>query len=349
MNEKKTKIQMNQSTFKTAFKTCRLKTKPRAGRNNSGQITSFHRGGGCKRLYRQIDFKRNLGIGLETNNNRVVNLRQGIKGHIQTLEYDPNRSGRIALVKWFLPSDSSSGIINTNSNDKLQTYSQNKHMLEDSVLKQKSSVDSNYSYFSYILAYDGLEIGDEIENQFDVQSNQLNSYDSLGSVDLKLKDSSISSDLSLLLKTGSNAPLSCIPIGTFLYNVEIKPGRGGQLVRSAGTYAQLIQKKEDTQNIVIRLPSGVLKQLDYQCRATIGAVSNNSHNKTKLKKAGQNRWLGKRPTVRGVAMNPIDHPHGGGEGRTKGGRPSVSPWGKPTKGGFKTSRRVVSASKSLLF
>ena len=135
--------------------------------------------------------------------------------------------------------------------------------------------------------------------------------------------------------------MSQATLGSFIHNIESYPGGGGKLVRSAGTFAQLVQKFEDKGVCLVRLPSGRQYLLDLQCRATVGVVSNTSHNTQKLTKAGQSRWLGRRPVVRGVAMNPIDHPHGGGEGRTKGGRPSVSPWGKPTKGSRK--RRRVAA------
>nr|AHI16061.1 ribosomal protein L2 [Blasia pusilla]QIA59556.1 ribosomal protein L2 [Blasia pusilla] len=135
---------------------------------------------------------------------------------------------------------------------------------------------------------------------------------------------------------GNCIPLAKIPIGTWVHNIERNPGQGAKLTRAAGTFAQIIKKVENTPQCIVRLPSGVDKLIDSRCRATIGIVSNLNHGKRKLNKAGQSRWLGRRPVVRGVAMNPVDHPHGGGEGRTKGGRPSVSPWGKPTKGGFKT-------------
>nr|QIA59598.1 ribosomal protein L2 [Conocephalum conicum] len=135
---------------------------------------------------------------------------------------------------------------------------------------------------------------------------------------------------------GNCIPLAKIPIGTWVHNIERNPGQGAKLTRAAGTFAQIIKKVENTPQCIVRLPSGVDKLIDSRCRATIGIVSNLNHGKCKLNKAGQSRWLGRRPIVRGVAMNPVDHPHGGGEGRTKGGRPSVSPWGKPTKGGFKT-------------
>nr|WHW96883.1 ribosomal protein L2 [Aneura pinguis] len=135
---------------------------------------------------------------------------------------------------------------------------------------------------------------------------------------------------------GNCIPLAKIPIGTWVHNIERNPGQGAKLTRAAGTFAQIIKKVENTPQCIVRLPSGVDKLIDSRCRATIGIVSNPNHGRHKLNKAGRSRWLGRRPIVRGVAMNPVDHPHGGGEGRTKGGRPSVSPWGKPTKGGFKT-------------
>nr|YP_009047560.1 ribosomal protein L2 [Atrichum angustatum]AGN74351.1 ribosomal protein L2 [Atrichum angustatum]AHI16058.1 ribosomal protein L2 [Atrichum angustatum] len=135
---------------------------------------------------------------------------------------------------------------------------------------------------------------------------------------------------------GNCVSLANIPIGTWVHNIEWNPGQGAKFIRAAGTFAQIIKKFENTSQCIVRLPSGVDKLIDSRCRATVGIVSNLHHSKRKLDKAGQSRWLGRRPIVRGVAMNPVDHPHGGGEGRTKGGRPSVSPWGKPTKGGFKT-------------
>nr|YP_009755796.1 ribosomal protein L2 [Gonatozygon brebissonii]QIQ23074.1 ribosomal protein L2 [Gonatozygon brebissonii] len=199
----------------------------RAGRNSTGSITIFHRGGGSKRLQRRIDFRRN-------------SFSSGI---VERIEYDPNRSSRIALVRWS---------------------------------------DEKFPPPSY----------------------------------------------------ASSAPLAKATLGSFLHNIEFYPGRGGKLVRSAGTFAQLVQKF-DNNLCMVRLPSGTDKLLDSRCRATFGVVSNPSHNTEKFKKAGQSRWLGRRPIVRGVAMNPIDHPHGGGEGRTKGGRPSVSPWGKPTKSSYR--------------
>ncbi|KAL9227375.1 hypothetical protein vseg_003068 [Gypsophila vaccaria] len=140
----------------------------------------------------------------------------------------------------------------------------------------------------------------------------------------------------LASQTGSTMPLSMMRIGTLIHNLELRPGEGGKLVRSAGTSAKILKEPSATARVLIRLPSGVDKLVDTRCRATIGSVSNPSHGARKLRKAGHSRWLGRRPVVRGMAMNPVDHPHGGGEGRNKG-RLSVTPWGKPTKGGYKTA------------
>nr|QKQ14726.1 ribosomal protein L2 [Zygnema circumcarinatum] len=241
--------------FKQLSVSAKYKT---AGRNSSGSITMFHRGGGSTRLWRRIDFKRNVLMS----------------GFVERIEYDPNRSARIALVRSnFEPNDGE--IVST--------------------------------------------VFPEVHNT---------------AVNLWQHDK-------FYQQIGNCIPLRNIPIGTVLHNIELHPGQGGKVVRAAGTFAQLVQKLplEAPRVCLVRLPSGLNKQFDSRCRATIGIVSNPAHNTRKLTKAGQRRWLGKRPIVRGVAMNPVDHPHGGGEGRTKGGRPSVSPWGKPTKGGFKTRKR----------
>jgi len=214
------------------------------GRNNTGRITARRRGGGHKRSYRMIDFKR---------------TKFDMVATVERLEYDPNRSAFIALIRY-----------------------------EDGEL-------------SYILAPQRLGEGDK------VVSGQ--------SVDVK---------------PGNAMPLSSIPIGTIVHNVEMKPGKGGQIARSAGTFAQLVGR--DAAYAVIRLTSGEQRMVLGACMATIGAVSNPDQSNIKLAKAGRSRWLGKRPSVRGVAMNPVDHPHGGGEGKTSGGRHPVTPWGKPTKG-----------------
>jgi large subunit ribosomal protein L2 len=214
------------------------------GRNVHGRITSRHRGGGHKRKYRIVDFRRN---------------KFGIPAKVAAIEYDPNRSARLALLYY---------------------------------------ADGEKTY---IIWPKGLEVGDQIV-------------------------SSAKADI----KPGNSLPLVAIPVGTQVHNVELKPGKGGQLVRSAGTSAQLMAK--EGKYALLRMPSSELRQVLITCRATIGEVGNGIHETLKIGKAGRSRWLGRRPKVRGVAMNPVDHPHGGGEGRTSGGRHPVSPWGKPTKG-----------------
>jgi large subunit ribosomal protein L2 len=236
--------------------------KASAGRNSTGRITVFHRGSHAKRLQRRIDFQRNTSL----------------TGKVERIEYDPNRSSWIALVRWYSGS------------------TQPQH--------QRAS-----TRFTYILACDKLKTGSPV----------MNNVHSFGNLEQAL---------------GNCVQLAYIPVGTLIHNIEWNPGQGAKFVRAAGTFAQLIQKHEAT--VRLRLPSGALASINSKCRATIGIVSNENHGKRNLRKAGQSRWLGRRPVVRGVAMNPVDHPHGGGEGRTKGGRRSVSPWGKPTKGGFKT-------------
>ncbi len=216
----------------------------RGGRNNTGRITARRRGGGHKRRYRIIDFKRN---------------KFGVIGTIERLEYDPNRTAFIALVNY-----------------------------EDGERH-------------YIIAPQRIAVGDKV-----VSGEQVD------------------------IKPGNAMPMKNMPVGTIIHNVEMKPGKGAQMSRSAGTYVQLIGK--DQGYAQIRLSSGEVRMVRGECMATIGAVSNPDQQNIKLGKAGRNRWLGKRPSVRGVAMNPIDHPHGGGEGRTSGGRHPVTPWGKPTKG-----------------
>ena len=214
------------------------------GRNNTGRITARRIGGGHKRRYRMIDFKRN---------------KLNVFATVERLEYDPNRTAFIALVSY-----------------------------EDG---EKA----------YIIAPQRLAVGDKIE-------------------------AGPKADI----KPGNALPLANIPVGTIVHNVEMKPGKGGQIARSAGAYVQLVGK--DQGYAQIRLMSGELRLVRSECMATIGAVSNPDQQNINLGKAGRKRWLGKRPAVRGVAMNPIDHPHGGGEGRTSGGRHPVTPWGKPTKG-----------------
>ena len=221
------------------------------GRNNHGRITARRRGGGAKRSYRMVDFKR----------------RRFEAAVVERLEYDPNRSAFIALIKY-----------------------------ENGDL-------------SYILAPQRLAPGDSV-----VAGERVD------------------------VKPGNAMPLSSMPIGTIIHNVEMKAGKGGQIARSAGTYVQLVGR--DQGYAILRLTSGEQRLVRAECMATVGAVSNPDNSNIKLAKAGRNRWLGKRPSVRGVAMNPVDHPHGGGEGRTSGGRHPVTPWGKPTKG-----KRTRSAKK----
>ncbi|MGV8998437.1 MAG: 50S ribosomal protein L2 [Parvibaculaceae bacterium] len=228
------------------------------GRNNTGRITSFNRGGGHKRSYRLVDFKR---------------TRFEIPATVERLEYDPNRTSFIALIKY-----------------------------ADGEL-------------SYIIAPQRLAVGDTVISGKKVD-----------------------------VKPGNAMPIASIPVGTIIHNVEMKPGKGGQIARSAGTYVQLVGR--DQGYALIRLSSGEQRMVRGECMASIGAVSNPDHSNITLAKAGRNRWLGKRPTVRGVAMNPVDHPHGGGEGRTSGGRHPVTPWGKPTKG--KKTRANKATDKYIL-
>ena len=217
----------------------------KGGRNNQGHITARRRGGGHKRRYRMIDFKR---------------AKLNVKATVERIEYDPNRTAFIALLKY-----------------------------EDGEL-------------AYILAPQRLAVGDEI----------------------------VSGTTGVDIKPGNAMPMAAMPVGTIIHNVEMKQGKGGQMARSAGTYAQIIGK--DQGYAQVRLSSGEIRLVRAECMATVGAVSNPDQQNINLGKAGRKRWLGKRPSVRGVAMNPVDHPHGGGEGRTSGGRHPVTPWGKPTKG-----------------
>jgi len=217
----------------------------KGGRNNQGHITARRIGGGHKRRYRSIDFKR---------------IKHGVFGTVERIEYDPNRTAFIALIKY--------------SDDEL----------------------------AYIIAPQRLNVGDQV----------------------------VSGKSGVDIKPGNAMPMAVMPVGTIIHNVEMKPGKGGQMARSAGTYAQIIGK--DQGYAQLRLSSGEIRLVRAECMATVGAVSNPDQQNINLGKAGRKRWLGKRPAVRGVAMNPVDHPHGGGEGRTSGGRHPVTPWGKPTKG-----------------
>lgn len=219
------------------------------GRNSYGRITTRHIGGGHKRRYRQIDFKRK---------------KDGIPSTVAAIEYDPNRSARIALLHY---------------------------------------ADGEKRY---ILAPKGLEVGDQVMSGEDAD-----------------------------IKPGNALPIKNIPVGTILHNIELKIGKGAQIVRSAGTSAQLMAK--EGKYAQLRLPSTEVRMILQNCYATIGEVGNSDHSNVRLGKAGRKRWLGIRPTVRGVAMNPVDHPHGGGEGKSSGGRHPVTPWGVPTKG-YKTRK-----------
>lgn len=219
------------------------------GRNNRGRITMRRRGGGHKRRYRVIDFKRN---------------KDGVEGRVTTIEYDPNRSAFIALVVY-------------RDGDK-----------------------------RYILAPQGLVVGAKVNSGPEAP-----------------------------IVVGNALPLSSIPIGSTIHNIELNPGQGARMARSAGVEVQLMTR--DELRAQLRMPSGEIREVSVQCRATIGQVGNTDHGNIVLGKAGRARWLGRRPKVRGVVMNPVDHPHGGGEGKSSGGRHPVTPWGKPTKG-FKTRR-----------
>jgi len=229
------------------------------GRGAGGRISVRHRGGGHKRKYRQIDFKRN---------------KFGVEGKVATIEYDPNRSARIALIYY------------TDGEKR------------------------------YILAPDKLEVGMTIVSGANIKAT-----------------------------LGNSLPLKNIPLGTIIHNIELYPGRGGQMARSAGTYAQLSAKEGSYCNL--KLPSGEVRKVLNTCMATVGIVSNGDNENISIGKAGRKRWLGRKPKVRGVAMNPVDHPHGGGEGKTSGGRHPVSPWGVPTKG-YKTRNRKKKSSKFIV-
>lgn len=234
--------------------------KNKAGRNANGRITSRHRGGGHKRKYRVIDFKRN---------------KDGIPAKVVAVEYDPNRSANIALLQY-----------------------------KDGEKR-------------YILAPLGLMVGDMVESGENAD-----------------------------IKPGNALPLSHMPVGTTVHNVELIPGRGGQLVRAAGTSAQLMARENGF--ATLRLPSGEMRVVKEECKATIGQIGNIDHENLSIGKAGRSRWLNKRPHVRGVVMNPVDHPHGGGEGKAPIGRKSpVTPWGKPTLG-YKTRRKKKDSDKYIV-
>ena len=232
--------------------------KKSTGGRSRGRVTMRHRGGGHKRLYREIDFKRKV-----------------TQSVVERVEYDPNRSAFIALMK--------------------------------------SEEDVGYSY---VIAPDGIKEGDVF----------------------------LSSSSSVEVKTGNSLCLKNIPVGVLVHNIELKIAKGGQLARSAGASAQIMGR--DGSYVLVRLPSGEVRKIHGECRATVGVVSNGDRKNRVIAKAGRNRWLGKRPHVRGVAMNPVDHPHGGGEGKTSGGRHPVSPWGQPAKG--KKTRNKKKASSQFI-
>ncbi|MGK2896883.1 MAG: 50S ribosomal protein L2 [Candidatus Makana argininalis] len=227
------------------------------GRNNKGKITTRHIGGGHKKKYRVLDFKR---------------IKDNIEALVERIEYDPNRSANIALI-----------------------------LYKDGIR-------------SYILSPKGLQIGDRIN-----------------------------SGTNIPILVGNTLPMENIPIGSIVHNIELKPGKGGQIARSAGSYVQIISR--ENYYVTVRLRSGEIRKILSKCRATLGEVGNSEHSLKSLGKAGSNRWLGKRPTVRGTAMNPIDHPHGGGEGRNFGKHP-VSPWGVQAKG--KKTRRNKRTEKFII-
>ena len=246
-------------TKKKPEKSLTRPNKKTGGRNVHGRITARHKGGGAKRLYRVIDFKR---------------TKDGVPAEVKAIEYDPNRSARIALLEY-----------------------------EDG---EKS----------YILAPAGLKTGTKIQNGPDAE-----------------------------IKVGNALPLANIPVGTTIHNIELKPGKGGQLARSAGAVAQLVAKEGDY--ATIKLASSEARMVHLSSRATIGQVGFAEKETLTIGKAGKSRWLGKRPKVRGSAMNPVDHPHGGGEGKSKGGRHPVTPWGKPTLG-YKTRKKGKLSNKYIV-
>jgi large subunit ribosomal protein L2 len=246
-------------TKTTPEKSLTVSLKKSGGRNNLGRVTSRHRGGGHKRRYRIVDFKRD---------------KRGVPAKVFSIEYDPNRTSRIALLN----------------------YSDGEKR--------------------YILAPDGLKVGDTLMSGSGSE-----------------------------IKVGNSLPLKEIPLGSFVHNVEMKPGKGGQIGRSAGTSIQLMAR--EGKNAQLKMPSGEVRIVSVDCMATYGAVGNADHENISLGKAGRSRWLGRRPHVRGVAMNPVDHPMGGGEGKTSGGGHPVSPWGQKSKG-LKTRKRKNPTSKLII-
>ena len=255
-----TGLDFQEITKDTPEKSLTVSLKKNAGRNNQGKITVRHRGGGSRRKYRIIDFKRN---------------KDGIPATVVAIEYDPNRTANIALIEY-----------------------------EDG---EKA----------YILAPIGLKVNDKVMSGEKAD-----------------------------IKPGNALPISCIPVGTMIHCIELKPGKGAQMVRSAGNAAQLMAREDKYAHV--RLPSGEMRLVRVDCKATIGQVGNTDHENIKLGKAGKSRWLGKRPEVRGSVMNPNDHPHGGGEGKSPVGRPGpVTPWGKPALG-YKTRNKKKASNKFIV-
>ena len=251
-----TSSDFSEITKTTPEKSLLAKKTKTGGRNSYGRKTSRHRGGGHKQQYRIIEFKR---------------VKDGVTAKVAAIEYDPNRTCRIALLHY-------------NDGEK-----------------------------AYILAPRGLNVGDTVESGHGAD-----------------------------IKPGNAMPLRFIPVGTTVHNVELRPGQGGKIGRSAGIAVQLVAKEGDY--ATLRMPSTEMRRVMIDCRATVGEVGNSQHELVKIGKAGRNRWKGKKPQTRGVAMNPVDHPLGGGEGRTSGGRPAVSPWGKPegrTRNKKKASQQLI--------
>jgi large subunit ribosomal protein L2 len=251
-----TSSDFSEVTKSTPEKSLLAKKSKTGGRNAHGRKTSRHRGGGHKQRYRVVDFKR---------------VKDGVPAKVAGIEYDPNRTCRIALLHY---------------------------------------ADGEKSY---ILAPKGLNVGDRVESGHGAD-----------------------------IKPGNALPLRYIPVGTIVHNVELRPGQGGKVGRSAGIAVQLVAKEGD--HATLRMPSTEMRRVPIDCRATVGEVGNSEHELVKIGKAGRNRWKGVKPQTRGVAMNPVDHPLGGGEGRTSGGRPAVSPWGKPegrTRSKKKASQKLI--------
>ncbi|MBW7865701.1 MAG: 50S ribosomal protein L2 [Candidatus Hydrogenedens sp.] len=255
-----TVMDFSEITKSTPEKALVVSKKRISGRNNLGRITMRRRGGGVRRKYRIIDFRRD---------------KDGIPARVTAIEYDPNRSANIALL----------------------TYADGEKR--------------------YIIAPGGIKVGQTL----------------------------MSGAENVEFEVGNSMPLSKMPLGTNVYNVELRPGAGGQIARAAGNGCQVLAK--EGRYVALRLPSGEMRRVLSECRATIGTVGNEEHQNVNLGKAGRKRWLGRRPKVRGVVMNPVDHPHGGGEGRTSGGRHPVSPWGQPTKG-YKTRKKSKSTNQYII-